>query len=354
VKNTMLTCLIFFMITFSLVSSAEPILYVVTGPNNTMLAIDTQKDEIMSEIGELENAHGLAGNKNTPYLVAGSLSKSENINTKENLASKPITMSDDAHKRHHTAAGDEKGNTGKSYVSIIHPEHGHVMNRIEVVGITHHTAVSPDGKVAIAAHSQNGGVSVIDLNQSKVITFIKTGQVPNFVVFNDGGQFAYVTNSGSGSISVIDTKKWSVIKDIKVGSGPAHLFLDKPTNVLYVVNVLGGSVSAINLTDKKIVSTYQVGKSPHGISMSSDGKWLFVSNKGSDTLTRINIRNGNVKNLTLKPAPYHLEVIPNSRKLYVSSRKQAKIWVIDQLAMNILKEINIGFGVAHQMVLISR
>jgi len=340
----------FFTLTLSFHVNAEHVMYVVTGTSNTLKIIDTDTDKITGEIGELENAHGLSGNANTEYLVAGSMNQD---NMGKSL-SKPVAITEEEHKEHHAADSGSSKSSGKSYVSIIHPKHGHVMRRIEVKGITHHTSVSPDGKVAIAVHSKNGGVSVINLDQAKVLSFIKTGQVPNYAVFSSDGQFLYVSNAGSGNVSVIDTHKRAVIKNIKVGLGPEHLQIDAHNEVLYVVNVIGGSVSAVNLADTHNIHTYKVGKSPHGISLSTDGKRLFVSNKGGNSLTRINISNDNIETISLEPAPYHVEVIPNSQKLYVSSRKQPKIWVIDQINMSVLKEINIGSGVAHQMVVLDR
>ena len=345
-KKHVLTLFTFVILTLSFYVKAEQVMYVVTGPSNSMQIIDTKTDTITGEIGELENAHGLSGNKNTEYLVAGSMEQA----IKGKQSSKPVAISDEEHKTHHAAENNESKPLGKSYVSIIHPKHGHVIRRIEVKGITHHTSVSPDGKTAIATHSKDGGVSTIDLETSTVTSFIKTGQVPNYAVFSSDGKRLYVSNAGSGNVSVIDTHKWVVINNIKVGLGPEHLHLDAYDEVLYVVNVISGSVSAVNLADTKNVHTYKVGKSPHGVTLSSDGLQLFVSNKGSNSLTRINILNGNTQNITLSPAPYHLEAIPNSNKLYVSSRKQPKIWVVDQRNLNILKEIDIGKGIAHQMV----
>jgi len=329
---------------------AEHVMYVVTGNDNKLQIINTQTDEIVGEIAELENSHGLAGNKNTEYLVAGSMNQG-NIKIS---SSKPTAVTDEEHKAHHTTDNNTPSISGKSYVSIIHPKHGHVMRRIEVKGITHHTAVSPDGKTAIAVHSKNAGISVIDLDNFTVSTFVKTGQVPNYAVFSSDGKFLYVSNAGSGYVSAIDTKNWEIVKNIKVGLGPEHMYIDEHDEVLYVVNVVGGSVAMVNLADTDNVRLVKVGKSPHGISMSSDGYRLFVSNKGGNSLTRINVDNDEIKTLNLSPAPYHLKVIPNTRKVYVSSRKQPKIWVIDQNNLTILKEIKLHSGVAHQMVVLDR
>jgi len=335
--------------------AAAPVLYVVTGANNTLEIIDTASDTVTGKIGELNNAHGLAGNANTEYLVAGSLNAGQGGDaTATKLPAKPAGMSEDVHKSHHSKGDAGAAPAGKSYVSVIHRKHGHVMRQIEVSGATHHTAVSPDGVFAVAVQGKEGGISVIDINGSKVIAFVRTGKMPNYAVFDADGDFLYVSNTASGTVSVIDTHRWQLIENIKVGSGPAHMYLNGNTRTLYVVNAIAGSVSAVDLVSRKNTKEYQVGMSPHGVAMSTNGMWLFVSNKAENTLTRINVNSDAIKNIALAPAPYHVAALPHSEKLYVSSRKAPKIWVIDQRSMNVLDEITIDSGVAHQMVFIDR
>ena len=350
-KRKIILTAILLLLGFPLLTYAKSLMYVVTGPSNKMLIIDTQTDEIIGEIGELENAHGLAGNSNTDYLVAGSMQQSG----QQSGASKPSSMSEEEHKAHHQADNSSAtmGNS-KSYVSIVHPAHGHVMQRIQVVGITHHTSVSPDGKTAAAVHSKNGGVSVIDLDSFEVKKFIKTGQVPNYAVFNKLGNKLYVSNAGAGNISVIDTKSLKVTKTIKVGAGPEHMTIDNNHNRLAVLNVISGNISIVDLDNNKVIKNIKVGKSPHGTAFDKTGSWLYVTNKGSDTLSKVNIDSEKVKTVVLSPAPYHLELDNEQHKLYISSRKKPAIWVVDEKSLTIKNTINIPSGVAHQMVFINR
>ena len=52
--------------------------------------------------------------------------------------------------------------------------------------------------------------------------------------------------------------------------------------------------------------------------------------------------------LPLSPAPYHLETIEGTGKVYVSSSKKPKLWVIDQRTAEVTGAIDI-VGVGHQM-----
>ncbi|MFV2057391.1 MAG: YncE family protein [Thiohalomonadales bacterium] len=330
-------------------SNAKPLMYVPRGETNDLLIIDLKSDKIVGRIDELENAHGLASNSKTEYLVAGSMQTASGATSSK--AAKPAAVSEAEHEAHHAGGAKKPTADGPSFVSIVHARHGHVMNRINVRGLTHHTAVSPDGKTAIAVHSGAGGISVIDLDRMEVTKTLQTGLWPNYAVFAEKRARLYVSNAKPGTVTEIDTKSWTIRREMKVGKEPEHIVLSKDNNVLYTSNKGDGSVSALDLNTGKVRKQYTVGKKAHGLDLSDDGRWLFSASKGANTLTRIDLSSDKSTTINLKPAPYHLAYIPGMNKLYVSSRKLPKIWIIDPETLKMVGEIDLGKGVAHQMVI---
>lgn len=348
-KNVARVPAFFSLLFFSVASIANPVMYVPLGETNELVIIDLKTDKITGRIDELENAHGLSSNSNTEYLVAGSM---QTASVKKSGATKPAQVSEAEHEAHHAGGEATSGQAATpSYVSIVHPKHGHVMRRIEVRGLTHHTTVSPDGKLAIAVHSGAGGISVIDLDKSEVIKTVQTGTWPNYAVFTSDGSYLYVTNAGAGMVNEIDTRTWQTTKKIKVGKEPEHLVMSANNRLLYVANKASGSVSVVDLAKGNVTKTYSVGKKLHGIDLSDDDRWLFVTSKGSNQLSKVNLSSGNITHINLSPAPYHLAYIPGLNKLYVSSRKLPKIWVLNAQTLKTENEISLGKGVAHQMVI---
>lgn len=329
---------------------AAPVMYVPTGESNELVIIDLNTDKIIGRIGELENSHGLSTSRNSEYLVAGSMQPI--TPGKKRSASKPKEMTEAEHKSHHTG-GESSGKSmnSPSFISIVHPEHGHVMRRISVRGLTHHTAVSPDGKVAIAVHSGAGGISVIDLDRMEVVKTVQTGLWPNYAVFTTDGKRLFVSNARPGTVSEINTNTWNMVREFKVGKEPEHMVLSQDNSMLYTSNKGDGTVSALEITTGKVLNTYRVGKKAHGIDISNNDRWLFSASKGGNSLVRVDLTNGKSTVVDLKPAPYHLAYISGMNKLYVSSRKLPKIWVIDPGTMKAINEIDLGKGVAHQMVI---
>ncbi len=296
---------------------SAPLMYVPTGDTNELVVIDLNTDKIINRIGELESAHGLSSSPNTEYLVAGSMRPIEA--GKKRSAAKPTEMSEAEHASHHAGGGSKgKKMNSPSFISIVHPKHGHVMRRIEVRGLTHHTAVSPDGKTAIAIHSGAGGISIIDLDRMEVMKTVQTGLWPNYAVFTDDGKRLYVSNANPGTVSEINTTTWKVVRELKVGKEPEHIVLSRDNKMLFTSNKGDGTVSALDLTSGKVKHTYSVGKKAHGIDLSDDGRWLFSASKKGNTLTRIDLSKNKSTIIDLKPAPYHLEYIDGMNKLYVS------------------------------------
>lgn len=324
---------------------AEPLMYVPSGESNKIVVIDLATDTVVGAIDELENAHGLSASANGEYLVAGSM---QMTGADAQDSGRPSSVTEEEHQAHH--AGQRPTQAMKSYVSIVDPEDGKVMRRIEVRSLTHHTAVSPNGKTAIAVHSAAGGISVIDLDRMAVTSEIQTGPSPNYALFTNDGKYVYVSNAGSGTVSEIATDAWRITKQIEVGREPEHMALAPDDQTLFVVNVGDGTVAAVNVTNGRVASTYPVGGQPHGADVSDDGRWLFAASTADGRLTRVRLKDGERVTATLQPAPYHLLYADAVDKVYVSSRKLPKIWVIDPTTLKPQKEIDIGEGVAHQMV----
>lgn len=308
-------------------SFAAPTVYVPLGSANKVIAVDSESNKIVATYSGVENPHGLVATPDGEYLVAGSLKET------------PLKP-------------DQDVDTLNSQLYLIHLAHGHVMLTIPVAGWTHHQAITSNGRFVISTHATRGYISVVDLESNQVLKTIKTGNGPNSTLITKNGQFAYVSNSASSSISEIGIKNWRVLRTLEAGASPEHMVFSKDESVIYVANPRAGKVSAVSVKKGKINEQYVIGKSVHGLDISDDGDALFVSSKKEDKLVAINLENGTKREIKLSPEPYHLKTIHGTGKVYVSSRKQPIIWVIDQKDFKLLGKIDLPAGEAHQMVVV--
>lgn len=335
-----------------LASEAATFMYVPTGEANDLAIIDVKTDKIVGRIPEIENAHGLAGSPKSEYLVAGSMQRAEAAVKSD--AKKPEAISEAEHAAHHAADAEQFAATPASQISLVDPLKRNVVRRITVRGLTHHTAVTPDGNYAVAVHSGAGGISVIDLNSKAVVKELQTGKSPNYAIFDKDGSHLFVSNAFSGNVSEITTSNWTIARTFQTGKEPEHMVLSPDESKLYVANVADGQVAAIDLASGTVSARYPVGPGVHGLDVSADGQTLVAASLSGGKLVRIDVTTGKEHVTQLQPAPYHVEMLDDLGKIYVSSRKEPKIWIVDPRSLEVRGEISIGQGVAHQMVVLDR
>lgn len=315
------TCLISLLLPLPLI--AEPTVYVPLGSANLVVAIDADSDSIISSYQGVENPHGLVATPDGEYLVAGSLME--------------------------TAAD---GEDASSKLFLIHPGHGHVMQTIPVGGWTHHQAITPNGRYVISTHATRGDVSVLDMQTNQIVRRIETGPAPNYTLITRDGRRAFVSNSGSGTITEIDLTTWEPMRILDAGPAPEHMVFSADEKTIYVTNPRAGTVSAISVESGKVLMSYAVGPDVHGLDMGDDGRTLFVSSKKAETLTAIDSYKGDMRTVSLSPSPYHLNVIPGTGKVYISSRKKPVLWVVDQNTLELITTIDLPAGEGHQMAVV--
>lgn len=303
---------------------AAPTVYIPLGSGNRVIAVDAATSKITKSYSGVENPHGLVATPDGEYLIAGS------------LVEKPLPEG-------------SPPNTPNSKLFLVHPVHGHVMLTIPVSGFTHHQAITPDGRYVISTHPTRGGVSVVDLQSNQVIQTIATGPAPNYTVITRDGKRAYVSNSGNGTVSQIDLGIWRATRALDAGPAPEHIVFSSDEKTLYVTNPRAGTVSAVSVDSGKVVGSFKIGTKLHGLDLGDDGQTLFVSSVSDNKLVALDPHNGEQRSLDLSPAPYHLNTIPGTGKVYVSSSSDPVIWVVDQKTLKLIDTIKLPAGEAHQM-----
>lgn len=302
--------------------------YIPLGSGNQVIAVEAATDTITNAYPGVENPHGLVATPDGEYLIAGSL-KEESL------------------------AKNQPKDAPNSKLYIIHPAHGHVMSTIPVSGWTHHQAITPDGRYVLSTHGMRGYVSVVDLEKNEVLKYIQTGKVPNYILISNDSLRAYVSNTGDNNIVEINLHTWKVARTLESGPAPEHIVFSGDESLIFAANPRGGDVSVISVETGKIITSYSIGEGVHGLDIGDDGRTLFVSSKKDNKLVSIDTLTQMKTELELNPAPYHLNTITGTGKVYVSSRKKPIIWVVDQKSLKLVNTIDLPDGEAHQMAVVN-
>lgn len=340
--------MLFFGLTTAIThAGSSEIAYVPLGSENKLMLVDISSDKVIGQIEGLPAVHGLAATPDGRFLIAGSYD-SRKKGTKNPI--KPSGITADEHASHHkTPASDGDVRTVEtSSLTILKTSDNSVVRHIDVPGAVHHVATSPDGKTVVVTHPNEGKISAINLDTFRVVATIHTGPLPNYAAFSPNGKTVYISNAGNNTISAVGAGQWSVDWNALVGGSPEHVVLSKDGTKLFVNNVDDGTVSIVDIELRKQIKTIPIGQTLHGIDLSDDGNTLFVAALGDDRLFSIDLATNQKKSVVLSTSPYHLTVIPGSRKVYVSSSDKPIIWVVDQQSLEVTGEIEIG-GKGHQI-----
>lgn len=323
--------------------------FIPEGSADAIRVIDSASGKNVGSIAGVEAVHGLAGGPNSPYLIAGSYMEFDRDEAAEVM--KPATVSNDDHAAHHSKADKVIGppDAGLSMLSVVNAETLEFVRKIEVPGAVHHVAMSPNGKYAVATHPNGDGVSVIDLEKLALIEWVPTGSMPNYAVFGAGNDVVYVSNAGNGTVSEVDIRRGIVRRNMIAGEAPEHLALDAITDKLYVADADAGVIVVLDLAGGIESSRYEIGGEIHGLDLSDDRSSLYVAAKETDRVVSIDLDTGALVAKSLSPAPYHLTTIPGEGSIFVSSRDEPKVWVVDAQSLTAIGEIQID-GEGHQMV----
>jgi len=126
--------------------------------------------------------------------------------------------------------------------------------------------VSPDGKEIWAAHSRDGGVSVIDAATKKVVATLdlKTKQ-SNRLKFTPDGRIVLISDLIANQIVVLDAATRAEIKRIPTGQRPLGILMVPDGSRAYIAINTDNYVSVFDLKSLTITGQISTGKGPDGM-----------------------------------------------------------------------------------------
>lgn len=126
--------------------------------------------------------------------------------------------------------------------------------------------ISPDGKEIWAAHSRDGGVSVIDIATKRVThTFSVQTKRSNRLRFTPDGRLVLITDLDSGDLVVLERATRKELKRIPLGRQPAGILIEPDGSRAYVAVTGDNNVAVINLKTLDLEARIQTGTGPDGM-----------------------------------------------------------------------------------------
>jgi len=126
--------------------------------------------------------------------------------------------------------------------------------------------VSPDGRELWAAHSRDGGVSIVDLASKKVVQTIDAGtRRSNRLKFTPDGRLALVSDLDAGDLVVLDVASRTVSKRIPLGKMPEGILMAPDGSTAYVAVNGDDHIAVVDLKALEVVRKITTGDGPDGM-----------------------------------------------------------------------------------------
>ncbi|MBS7530174.1 beta-propeller fold lactonase family protein [Hazenella sp. IB182353] len=254
--------------------------------------------------------------------------------------------------------------TASSVLTIDHKTHQVVSNtRIINVGfdrfIQVQFAITSDAQFIYVINNVSTVVSVIDTKTSAIIANIDVGSSPRSLTITPDDKYVYVVISQAPNVGdtvfVIDIKKNVVIATVVVGHTPTNILADPSGCYVYVIGTtsdpLPNTLPLLSVIDTKVhqvVSTIQLSTTTNNLlAITSNGQYIYVAN-GDGVITCIDAKKHDVSasimiNVMSPGIAFSaIAVTPNNKQVYVASRSNNSVIVMDTKTNTVTRSIDIG------------
>jgi YVTN family beta-propeller protein len=243
-------------------------------PGETISVIDLEAKKELRRVnlGALRRPHGIVESKGKIYFTAE--------------ANKVIARYDPAADRLDWLMGTGQDLTHmlvinkdqtRIYTANISSDSVGVMEPVGQGGNWHYTVIpvgkrpeaidlSPDGKEVWTAHSQDGGVSVIDTETKKVVATIPAlTKHSNRLKFTPDGKLVLISDAESSTVLVLDVKERKLVQKITVGAVPLGIQIAPDGQRAYVACAEAGQIAILDLAKLTQIGVIDVGPRPDGM-----------------------------------------------------------------------------------------
>ncbi len=223
----------------------------------------------------------------------------------------------------------------------------------------HGILLLPDEERVIVTSEVNRTVVLVDFMSGEILQTISTGQQgSHMVALSADGSTAFTANGGSNSVSVIDLNQGRLVKTLDVPSRPEAITTNKAGSEVWVGSNDEGLVSVISATDGSVLAQWGGFTWPYRILLTQDEKYAVVTDFRKHQLRFFDAQAKTELGAMDIPSsgPQGLTLHPDDRTLFLSLAAQDKILVIDIVSRQVLGEYPAGSspdGIAYSRVVVS-
>jgi YVTN family beta-propeller protein len=189
-------------------------------------------------------------------------------------------------------------------------------------------------------------VTMIDPATLKVIGTVPTGQKESHMLaISRDGRRGYTANVGPGTVSVLDLENNKLITVIPVAAHTQRIALSADDKWAFTTDQSDPRVAVIDTATNKVASWIKLPGIGFSTAATSDGRWLLVTIPGKNLVAVVDLHSKEViQTLDLPRAPQELMMRPDGLVAYVSCDTSRQVGVIDLKTWKVAQLIDAGPG----------
>ena len=237
------------------------------------------------------------------------------------------------------AAGDS--------LTILDPRTGKVLRTINNILDPYHLRFSPDMKWFVIAGNRLNHVDIYrwENGQPVLVKRISTAKTPSHLWIDSKSTRVYATMQDSDEFIAIDLPTQNVLWRAKTGPMPADIYGSANDNLVFIGLTGSDSVQVFDITGPtpKEVTRLKTGEGAHAFRAMGDKRHLLVSNRVANTISKIDMEAVKVVDKFNAPGgPDCMDLSPDGKFIYLSSRWARYLTVIDTQTKQIVRQVRVG------------
>jgi len=211
----------------------------------------------------------------------------------------------------------------------------------------HCPLINPKDKLLYVTTEIDQVVSVIDPATLKVVGKIPTGgPESHMLAISRDGRRGYTANVGPGSVSVLDLENRKIITVIPVAPKVQRITLSVDDKLVFTADQTKPQLAVIDTATNKLKTWIPLPVQGYGAAPTPDGRWLVVALPSGKQVAVVDLSTMKVAHTVDVPAaPQEVVISPDGRTAYVSCDASQKVAAIRTSDWTVEKLIDAGHGV---------
>ena len=191
-------------------------------------------------------------------------------------------------------------------------------------------------------------VAVVDPNPTapKVVGTIPTGKAESHMLaLSHDGKYGYTANVGSGTVSVLDIENRKLLTVIPVCEEAQRISVSTDDSMVFTSDQKKPELVVIDTASRKVKARIALPGIGYGSAPSTDGHWLFVTLPDVNRVAVVDLKAMKVAHtIDVGASPQVVVIHPGGKTAYVSCMSAGEVDELDLATWTVKRKIDTGKG----------